>query len=155
MERDAEISPCGKYRYVLKRQWKRQSSLVLFIGLNPSTADSDSDDPTLRRCIRFARTWGYGGVVMANLFAYRATDPKNLKLVADPVGPLNDDWLARLRAETEVAVAAWGNHGGLQDRARTVSARLGKLYCLGCTGRGAPRHPLYVRGTAKMVHWTA
>jgi hypothetical protein len=92
---------------------------------------------------------------MANLFAYRATDPKVLKLVVDPVGPLNDDWLARLRAETEVAVAAWGNRGDFEDRARMVSARLGKLYCLGCTSRGAPRHPLYVPGTAEMVGWTA
>jgi hypothetical protein len=92
---------------------------------------------------------------MANLFAYRATDPRVLKLVADPVGPLNDDWLAQLRAETEVAVAAWGNGGDFQNRARTVSARLGQLYCLGCTSRGAPRHPLYVRGTVQMVHWTA
>ena len=91
---------------------------------------------------------------MANLFAYRATNPKVLKVVADPVGPLNDDWLARLRTETEVAVAAWGNRGDFQARARMVSVRLGKLYCLGCTTRGAPRHPLYVRRTAEMVDWS-
>jgi hypothetical protein len=155
VERDAEISLCGNYRYALKRQWNRQSPLVLFIGLNPSTADADSDDPTLRRCIRFAQASGYGGVVMANLFAYRATDPEVLKLVEDPVGPHNDDWLAQLRAEIEVAVAAWGNRGDFRGRARTVSARLGRLYCLGYTSRGAPRHPLYVRCTAELVDWTA
>jgi hypothetical protein len=105
--------------------------------------------------MRFAQAWGYGGLVMANLFAYRATDPEVLKLVADPVGPLNDDRLAQLRAKTEVAVAAWGNRGDLRNRARTVSAHLGKLYCLGWTSRGAPRHPLYVRGTAELVDWTA
>jgi len=91
---------------------------------------------------------------MANLFAYRATDPDVLKVVADPVGPLNDEWMAQLRAETKVAVAAWGHRGDFRARARTVSTRLGKLYYLGCTTRGAPRHPLYVRGTAELVDWT-
>jgi hypothetical protein len=105
--------------------------------------------------MRFAQGWGYGGLVMANLFAYRATNPNLLKVVADPVGPLNDEWLAQLRADTKVAVAAWGHRGEFRDRARTVSAHLGKLSCLGCTSRGAPRHPLYVRGTADLVDWTA
>jgi hypothetical protein len=155
VEGDAELSPCGNYRYALKRQWNRESPLVLFIGLNPSTADSEFDDPTLRRCIRFAQAWGYGGVIMANLFAYRATDPHVLKVVTDPVGPLNDDWVVQLRGETEVAVAAWGNRGNFRARARMVSAHLGKLYCLGCTSKGAPRHPLYVRGTTELVDWTA
>ena len=92
---------------------------------------------------------------MANLFAYRATDPDTLRRVADPVGPQNDVWLVQLRAETRVAVAAWGNRGGLYNRARVVSARVGKLYCLGCTSTGAPRHPLYVRGSTELVDWTA
>jgi hypothetical protein len=105
--------------------------------------------------MRFAQGWGYGGLVMANLFAYRATNPNVLKVVADPVGPLNDEWLAQLRADTKVAVAAWGHRGEFRGRARTVSAHLGKLSCLGSTSRGAPRHPLYVRGTADLVDWTA
>ena len=155
MERDAEISACGNYRYALRRQWNHRSPRVLFIGLNPSTADADSDDPTLRRCMRFAQAWGFGGVVMANLFAYRATDPDTLRRVADPVGPENDRWLAQLRAEAEIAVAAWGNRGRLYGRAQAVSGRLGRLSSLGRTRTGAPRHPLYVRGSTALVTWIA
>lgn len=155
VQRGAVISECGNYRYAITRLWDVQIPGLLFIGLNPSTADADSDDPTLRRCMRFAESWGYGGVIMANLFAFRATNPGVLRQVPDPVGPDNDHWLGRLRAETELAVAAWGHSGTLHDRAHSVAGRLGKLYCLGRTKTGAPRHPLYVRGTAQLLEWTA
>jgi len=154
MQHHAELSACGNYRYAISRVWDSQLSRVLFICLNPSTADADLDDPSLRRCIRFAQAWGYGGVVMGNLFAFRATRPRVLSDVQDPIGPENDRWLTRLRAASEVAVAAWGNRGALQDRARIVTARPGKLYCLGRTASGAPRHPLYVSGTTQLQNWT-
>jgi hypothetical protein len=92
---------------------------------------------------------------MANLFAFRATSPRVLTQVSDPVGPMNDYWLDRLRNEVDHAVAAWGNHGRLLGRASEVSRRLRRLECLGCTVKGAPRHPLYVHGTKSMETWTA
>jgi hypothetical protein len=150
----AEISVCGNYRYALRRGWNGGLPPILFIGLNPSTADAELDDPTLRRCRSFAQSWGYGTVVMANLFAYRATNPRVLRQVLDPMGPDNDHWLARLRDETEIAVAAWGQHGDLHGRGQLVAERLGKLYCLGRTRTGAPRHPLYVRRTAELLPWS-
>ena len=155
MERYAQISACGNYRYALERVWDRELSTVLFIGLNPSVADAEVDDPTLNRCIRFATAWGYGGVVMGNLFAYRATNPKELTRVSDPVGPENDEWLMRLRPRVELAVAAWGYRGALHDRATRVAESMGKLHCLGMTRGGAPRHPLYVRAVTTFVPWTA
>lgn len=153
MERSAEISVCGQYRYALRRIWDSNEPSVLFIALNPSTADAHLDDSTLRRCIKFAATWGYGGVTMANLFAFRATSPKVLRRVADPVGPENDMWLDELTTAAKAVVAAWGNLGRLHDRAAIVSRRLGKLYCLERTVSGAPKHPLYVRGTANLTAW--
>ena len=92
---------------------------------------------------------------MANLFAFRATSPRMLKQVADPVGPQNDYWLDRLRSEVERAVAAWGNHGRLFGRAAEVSLQLRGLECLGCTIKGAPKHPLYVSSTTALQTWTA
>jgi hypothetical protein len=149
----AKISACGQYRYALTRTWNSRLPSLLFIGLNPSVADAGLDDPTLRKCIRFAEGWKYGGLILANLFAFRATKPAMLRQVADPVGPENDEWLTRLRTMTEVAVAAWGHHGGLYDRAQIVTARLGKMYCLGRTKAGAPRHPLYVPSSAVLLEW--
>ena len=155
MERDAHISACGKYRYALERIWDRELPTVLFIGLNPSVADGKVDDPTLNRCMRFGRAWGYGAVVMGNLFAFRATNPKELTRVSDPVGPENDEWLMRLRSGVELAVAAWGYRGALHDRAARVAESMGKLHCLGTTRSGAPRHPLYVRAVTRFVPWAA
>ena len=155
MKRDAYISTCGSYRYTLRRVWDQRLPTVLFIGLNPSIADAEVDDPTLTRCINFAKAWRCGGLLMGNLFAYRATDPKQLNRVSNPVGPDNDMWLARLRSGVELAVAAWGYRGTLYDRAAAVAERMGELHCLGTTRTGAPRHPLYVRAIAAPVAWTA
>jgi hypothetical protein len=155
VERDAYLSTCGNYRYALERVWDKRVPAVLFIGLNPSIADAEVDDPTLTRCIKFARAWGYGGLLMGNLFGYRATDPKQLTRISDPVGPENDEWLVRLRSGVQLAVAAWGFRGALHGRASTVAERMGKLHCLGTTQSGAPRHPLYVRAITMPVPWTA
>lgn len=109
MKRSAVISECGAFRYLLARNWTDQrESVLLFVMLNPSTADSDIDDPTIRKCIGFAQRLGYGGIEVVNLYAYRATDPKALKVAGYPVGPDNDRYtMAAIRGATNV-VLAWG-----------------------------------------------
>ncbi len=141
----AALSDCRRYRYALWRTWDESLPRVMFIGLNPSTADETMDDPTLRRTMDFARRWGYGGVGNGNLFAYRATDPKAMMGAADPVGPDNDAWLQRLAAEAGLVVAAWGNDGGFQERSAAVRAMLPELHCLKVNASGEPAHPLYQR----------
>lgn len=148
--RRAAFSRCGSYRYALWRRWDASRPDVLFVALNPSTADHRQDDPTIRRCMGFARDWGYGGLVVANLFAFRTPLPSALRQAAAPVGPRNDRWLERLAGEAALVVAAWGAHGGMGDRAARVAPRLGPCHCLGLTAGGAPRHPLYVRKDAPL-----
>jgi hypothetical protein len=127
---------------------------ALFIGLNPSTADETVDDPTIRRCKDFVRRWGYGSLCVANLFAYRATRPAEMKATSVPIGRGNDRWLVRLAAEAEVVVAAWGIHGTFACRDQEVLALLDvPLRHLGLTKHGHPRHPLYVRQTVIPKMW--
>lgn len=142
----AEISECGLYRYGLWRKWS-DGPQVLFVMLNPSTADANQDDPTIRRCISFAKSWEFGSLAVGNLFAYRSTDPGFLKTVADPVGPMNDYWLLRIRSESSLCVAAWGNHGNIGNRsrfARDLLTRNGQIHALRMTRQGEPEHPLYI-----------
>jgi hypothetical protein len=149
------LSACRTYRYVLWRELDAgRPEYALFVGLNPSTADETTDDPTIRRCKDFARRWGFGAVCVANLFAYRATQPAELKAAPAPVGRDNDRWLARVAAGAGVMVAAWGVHGSFAGRDRAVTALLGdRLSCLGVTKDGHPRHPLYMRRTAVPKAW--
>jgi hypothetical protein len=121
----------------------------MFIALNPSTADHRHDDPTIRRCMTFARDWGFGGLVVANLFAYRTSEPARLRLADAPIGPRNDRWLSCLASRASLVLAAWGIHGDYLGRAERVRSRLHGLHCLGTTMRGLPRHPLYVRRDAR------
>ena len=150
MIRSAEISRDGRYRYALRRVWDEKRPAVLFVGLNPSTADAERDDPTIRRCMRFASDWGFGQLIVANLFAFRTSSPRVLRRARAPVGPSNDRWLRRLTAEADVTVAAWGNQGALLDRDREVLQLLQNPRCLEMTKRGCPRHPLYVRASAEL-----
>lgn len=147
----AVISRCGKYRYALWRTWDSSLPKVLFIGLNPSSADAQTDDPTLRRCMGFARTWGFGGLIMGNLFAFRSPNPRDLDSEKDPVGPRNSKWLAKLCLDVELVIAAWGG----SKRARNVASELNgiddDLYCLGLTRTKSPKHPLYVRSGTRPV----
>lgn len=116
--------------------------------LNPSTADESTDDPTIRRCIGFARTWGYGGVEVVNLFALRATDPRELRLARDPIGGLNDACLVDATARSAAMVIAWGAHGVFRSRgtaALEILSPRARLLALGWTNSGEPRHPLYLR----------
>jgi hypothetical protein len=143
MQKSAVISRCGKYRYELRRTWDESKPPVLFICLNPSTADHQREDNTSRVCIKYARRWDYGGLIIANLFAYRATDPTRLKEVDDPVGPENDRHLRDLIKEVSLTVCAWSNDGVYMNRNRTVLSLLHSPYCLTILKSGHPGHPLY------------
>lgn len=142
----AEFSPCRTWRYSLWRSWDTRP-LVAFIGLNPSTADEIRNDRTVRRCMGFAHAWGFGGLLMLNAYAFRATKPAAMKAAADPVGPDHDERLRNSRAFAAEFVAAWGNHCD-QARAARVCQLIGRrIDCLGTTSSGAPRHPLYLKAT--------
>ena len=155
VERRTVFSACRTYRYVLWRELNAENPrYALFIGLNPSTADEVADDPTIRRCKDFARRWGYGAVCVANLFAYRATEPATLKAAPTPVGRANDWWLVRMAAQAGVVVAAWGVHGSFAARDQEVMHLLGNLLSyLGLTKDGHPRHPLYLKRTVVPKIW--
>src|SRR5262249_29332663 len=146
----AGLSPCGRYRYWLTRVWDGGKEPFRWIMLNPSTADDCRDDPTIRRCMGFARSLGYGGIHVLNLFAFRATWPEQLQEVNDPVGPENDGFILQAAREADRVMAAWGCHGAYQGRDREVMALLARIgvpvMCLGRTKSGRPWHPLYVRG---------
>lgn len=125
----------------------------MFIGLNPSSADETEDDPTLLRCMHFARDWGYGGLYMTNLFAFVATDPKLMLAAKAPVGQDNDRWLRSVANSVNIAVAGWGELGSYRDRSRQVSNMLPSLYCLRQNRSGEPTHPLYLPKTLRPVHF--
>ena len=155
MFRTAEISPDGRYRYLLGRRWS-SGPRATFIMLNPSTADAAQDDPTIRRCIGFARGWGLGAMQVVNLYALRATDPAALWRAQDPVGPYNDAILAAcaLAHQDAPLVAAWGANAR-HDRVAAVLRLPGmdRLTTLGVTKAGHPRHPLYLPATAVLRPW--
>lgn len=142
-EPTALFSPCRTWRYSLRRSFG-PGGQVMFLMLNPSTADEFNNDPTIRRCIGFAKAWGYGRLVVCNIFAYRATDPAVMKRAADPVGPGNDQAISDCYWESDIAVAAWGVHGDHLGRGKRLMTTLPTLLCLGKTKDGHPRHPLYV-----------
>jgi len=156
MNSDAYFSRCRTFRYALWREWDARAKKVLMIGLNPSTADATGNDPTIRRCIGFARDWGFGGVWVLNLFAYRATYPTDLKAVADPVGPRNDEWIRRVVRRVSRVVAVWGNDGAFMQRSSRVHAMIGdRLEVIRLNAGGEPAHPLYLPKGLKPVQWTA
>ena len=152
METSAEYSRCRRYRYALWSKWSAGPS-VLFVLLNPSNGDENSDDPTVRRCIGFARSWGFGSMAMANLFALRTQSPDVLAQAAAPIGRSNDAWLEKLQDSTQLTIAAWGNHGHLLGRAAEVRPRLSNLHILGMTQLGEPQHPLYIAQTENYQPW--
>jgi hypothetical protein len=155
LESHALFSPCESYRYYLSRTWDAALGHVNFIMLNPSTADASVDDPTVRRCGLYARRWGYGGLVVTNLFAWRATDPSELRVAVDPVGPDTDAHILRSARQSALVVCAWGVHGSLHGRDAAVlellnnvdALGLSPLHCLRTTKGGHPAHPLYLPGS--------
>ena len=153
IEGAARLSPDGVYRYALSRTWDRKLGTVLFVMLNPSTADADSDDATIRRCIGYTRAWGYGELLVGNLFAYRSTDPKALPAGPEAIGPDNDRWLMQLRHRADLTVAAWGAHRAAKRRAAHVLGLLGGAHVLGLTRNGSPKHPVRLPANLQPVWW--
>ena len=169
----AVLSDCGTYRYALWRDlpqqgvlndgspdstWFTRDETCLFVMLNPSTADAEEDDPTIEQCMRFARSWGFGKIAVANLFAVRSPKPEHIATVADPVGPENDKWICDLANESSMTVVAWGasRHA---DPARVAEVVYmldhdTPLMCLGTTQAGHPRHPLYLPKGTELVTYT-
>lgn len=145
------------YRYEWRRGWDPRLPEVLFVLLNPSTADAEFDDPTTRRCQAFARELGFGSITVVNLFALRATDPRDLLRARDPVGPGNDAAILGAAARAARIVAGWGNGGSHLGRDRQVLTFLrsrAPLECFGLTARGAPRHPLYLAARSRPRTWS-
>ena len=148
----AEFSACRKYRYSLWRWWDENKPYLMVIGLNPSTADEFEDDPTIRRCKRFASDWGYGGLFMTNLFAIRATDPQIMLKHSNPIGPENNHYLVKIAHDAGMILAAWGNHGSNLSRdweVRKLIEKTKQMYCLGKTKTGQPKHPLYIKANTE------
>lgn len=155
LTRGATFSACGEYRYDLTRRLARGADTVVFVMLNPSTADAFKEDPTVRRCVGFAHDWGYANLRVLNIFALRSTDPQGLRQCIDPVGPLNDDYLRRYCAPKKAnrVVVAWGTHGAYLERGaralailREVRGDSGGLCALTWTKDQHPGHPLYAKG---------
>lgn len=155
----AIISDCSLYRYHLWRIWDKERPILCFVMLNPSTADAAEDDPTIRRCIGFAKRDGYGGISVRNLFALRATDPRVLSTSLCPVGPEN---LAHLLACRNVSlltrlVAAWGKlpSSRLREMAKASIdvVRCHDPQCFGRNKDGSPKHPLYLASATKLEPW--
>lgn len=148
-----------RYRYHLSRVWEPTLPRCCFVMLNPSTADALRLDPTIRRCVAYARAWGCGALDVVNVFALRATDPAQLRRVADPVGPENDEALLAAARPADLVIAAWGTAASLGGRAEAVRQLLTaagiELSVLRLTKSGAPGHPLYLPSDARPVIWSA
>lgn len=159
MTSSALFSDDRRYRYWLLRQWEPEKPNVAFIGLNPSTADETEDDPTIRRCMGFAVKWGYGGMLMMNLYAWRSTQPKRMweryqKGYTISGGPKNMPEVLREYANVfhiEQTVAAWG--ADKLDRWRLFKSGDWKLDCLKINDDGQPGHPLYLPYLAERQPW--
>lgn len=154
----AIISPCGTYRYTLERAWSSKPRYLLFIMLNPSTADAEKDDPTIRRCRGFAEDLGFTGLLVANLYALRATEPKDLKIQlkfgVDVVGPDNNKHIKKLVKRASLTLAAWGQRGPIFDRAAEVRELVPDARALAFTKKGEPRHPLMLPKDLVPITWS-
>lgn len=159
MTNDAQFSPCGVWRYTLRRTWCEHKPAVAFIGLNPSTATATANDPTVTRCINFARNWCYGTYWMLNIFAFRSPFPKVMREYhdngGDITGPENDEHITRVIGGVEKVVCCWGNHGVLLERGdavlKLVEAAGHVPHCLGVNYGGQPKHPLYLSRVTEPV----
>ena len=156
--RDAEISADGLYRYCLYREWGPNQAHLMWVMLNPSTADATKDDPTIRRCINYSKAWGYARMVFLNVFALRATDPKELALAEDPVGPLNDRFLETFSNDARQVIAAWGGsfpkkYAPRVEQVEGLLVRDGDVHCLGTTLAGQPKHPVRLPSDLEPQVW--
>lgn len=158
---DAKLSDDRLYRYTLERVWDSTKPILGFIMLNPSTADASSNDPTVRTCIAIAERWGYGGISVRNLFAYRATKPMAMMSYHRPVGEDNDKYLRAMLDRIGTIVLAWGGKGGYISRDAEVLSLIEKarpdfkgIVCLGMTNSHQPVHPLGTAGSIRLIPWS-
>ena len=159
VSRSAELSPCAQYRYQLTRTLATGHGVCVFVMLNPSTADGLQDDPTIRRCLGFVQDWGFQRLVVVNLFAWRATYPKDMLKQVDPVGPDGDGWILRACEDADRIVCAWGAQTARkvveradQVRRMLIEAGFG-IEHLGLANAGQPRHPLFLPRDARPQVW--
>ena len=137
----------GKYRYKLRRKWDDNKPMVMFIMLNPSVANHLQDDPTVRRCVNFAKSWGYGGLFIGNLFPFVATNPKDLEIAQNPHGLNNRDYIKEMMEQSDIVIIAWGN-SKIADQSEKIFEGIdlkGKLHYLELSKTGSPKHPLYLK----------
>lgn len=154
IECDALLSYDHKYRYMLRRRWDEDGQRALFVMLNPSTADGSKDDPTIRSCVRLCQDWGHGGFEVVNLFGWRATNPKELTRISDPVGPKNDEIAKAAVNRCDIVIFAWGSNNMAFDQARDHRSLWGEItgaFCMGKTQNGSPKHPLYIKTGTPLV----
>lgn len=156
-ERTCHFSPCRAYRYRLSITWDQTKPIKMFAGLNPSTADEENDDPTVRRWIDYAERWGCGGILVANAFAFRSTDPRPMLRHSDPIGPENSIVYLNLLADLcdGNPIACWGTNAvKWRQGARVKALREARQWdCLRITKYGAPEHPLYLKQTLEPIPW--
>ncbi len=152
LDNGAVFSECKKYRYALWRIWDESKPKIMFIGLNPSTANESDNDPSIRRVIRFANDWGYGGIYMLNLFAIISSDPKVILSCSDPIGE-NDDYLVGYAALSKDVLFAWGSFPEAQERAKQIISWFPGSVCLGLNKNGSPKHPLYIPAKQSQVNF--
>ncbi|MFL2873759.1 MAG: DUF1643 domain-containing protein [Pseudohongiellaceae bacterium] len=148
------FSRCRNYRYSLQRAWAQReenSNQVLFIGLNPSTADSKSDDPTIRRCVNFASSWGFNAMEVVNLFSFRATYPRDLFEAELPIGSRNDFWINNAYKRSTLTIACWGSMGNYKNRSKKITNSLDNLFCIKKNKDGTPSHPLYLNSQSTPI----
>ena len=144
MKKDAILSEDRKYRYVLSRIWDESKPLVVIIGLNPSTADEKDDDNTIKKCINFSKNWGYGGLYMLNLFAFRATAPSDMFNASSPIGEENSKYIEKYSKLSDKVICAWGNNGNFKNRSKEVLLNIENKFYLKLNKSGEPAHPLYL-----------
>jgi hypothetical protein len=151
----AVFSPCRRWRYLLWRRWDETKPVANFLMLNPSTADEVQLDPSCTRARRYAERWGYGALIVTNLFGWRATDPDEMKSARNPVGRANDRAILAAAREAAIVVCAWGNHGAHLARSAHVKKLLeGRaLHHLRLNASGEPAHPLYLPGSLRPLRW--
>src|SRR5438105_7106500 len=152
----AKFSSCRRWRYLLWRRWDERKPVANFLMLNPSTADEFKLDPSCTRARVYAEQWGYGGLIVTNVFGWRATDPAEMKAAHDPVGRGNDAAILRAAREAAIVVCAWGNHGAHLERSKKILQLLKDvdLHVLKMNGGGEPAHPLYLRAALKPKRWS-
>ncbi|HEA46393.1 MAG TPA: DUF1643 domain-containing protein [Candidatus Pacearchaeota archaeon] len=150
---NAVFSEDRVHRYVLIREWDLNKPSLMVVSLNPSTADEKKNDPTIRRCIGFAKKWGFGKLIMTNIFAFRATLPKDLFNSENPVGNKNDYWLKKLSKKADKVLLAYGNHGKFRNRHDEILKIIDNPYCIKKSKTGMPMHPLYLKYTKDPIRY--